>query len=67
MAGFGSLILAKYRGFGSLGSLLVLGVGACFLTSVLFLPSLVNLLKTNNRNSRVKKEKMIEETVSKEI
>ena len=45
IAGFGSLIIAKYRGFASLGSLLVLGVVACFITSVLFLPALVNLLK----------------------
>ncbi len=44
MAGFGSLLLAKYRGFGSLGSLLFLGVAACFITTVLFLPALVSLL-----------------------
>ena len=48
MAGFGALLIAKYRGFASLGSLLVLGVAACFLTSVLFLPSLVNLVKARN-------------------
>ncbi|MCP4583254.1 MAG: MMPL family transporter [candidate division Zixibacteria bacterium] len=48
MAGFGSLLLAKYRGFGSLGSLLVLGVAACFITSILFLPSLINLLFKKN-------------------
>lgn len=45
IAGFGSLLLAKYRGFGSLGSLLVIGVAACFLTSLVFLPSLVKLIK----------------------
>jgi len=45
IAGFGSLMIAKYRGFASLGSLLVLGVAACFITSILFLPALVNLLK----------------------
>jgi hopanoid biosynthesis associated RND transporter like protein HpnN len=47
MAGFGSLILAKYRGLGSLGALLVLGVAACFLSSILFIPALINLLKRN--------------------
>jgi hopanoid biosynthesis associated RND transporter like protein HpnN len=47
MAGFGSLILAKYRGLGSLGALLVLGVAACFLSSILFIPALINLLKGN--------------------
>lgn len=41
MIGFGVLLLAKYRGFGSMGSLLVLGVGACFVTTVLFLPSIL--------------------------
>ena len=35
MVGFGSLMLAKYRGFGSLGSLLVLGVFACFMTRLM--------------------------------
>ncbi len=41
MVGFGALLLAKYRGFGSMGSLLVLGVGACFVTTILFLPSIL--------------------------
>jgi len=45
IAGFGSLLLAEYRGFASLGSLLVLGVVACFLTSILFLSSIVSLFK----------------------
>ncbi len=45
IAGFGSLMMAKYRGFASLGSLLVIGVAACFMTSIVFLPSLVKLLK----------------------
>ncbi len=44
MVGFGSLMVAKYRGFVSLGTLLVLGVGACFLTTVLFLPAIINLI-----------------------
>jgi hopanoid biosynthesis associated RND transporter like protein HpnN len=43
MAGFGSLMIAKYRGFMSLSSLLVIGVGVCFITSVVFLPALMNL------------------------
>ena len=45
MAGFGSLMIAKYRGFNSLSALLVLGVAACFITTVIFLPALVNLIK----------------------
>ncbi|MBC8278754.1 MAG: MMPL family transporter [FCB group bacterium] len=41
MCGFGSLMLAEYRGFASMGSLLVLGVGACFLTTVIVLMSML--------------------------
>jgi len=50
MAGFGSLMIAKYRGFTSLSSLLVIGVGVCFVTSVVFLPALMNLGKKNYNN-----------------
>lgn len=45
MAGFGSLLIAKYRGFVSLSILLILGVVACFLTSVFYLPAIVSLIK----------------------
>lgn len=45
MAGFGSLLIARYRGFVSLSMLLILGVGACFITTVIFLPAIVRLLK----------------------
>ncbi|UCG41794.1 MAG: MMPL family transporter [candidate division WOR-3 bacterium] len=41
IAGFGSLMITSYRGFISLGALLSFGVGACFLTTVLFLPSII--------------------------
>jgi predicted RND superfamily exporter protein len=51
IAGFGSLLLAKYRGFGSLGSLLVMGVAACFLTSILFLPTLVSIFRVKKASS----------------
>jgi predicted RND superfamily exporter protein len=51
MVGFGSLLLATMRGFISLGSLLVFGVGACFLTTVLFLPSIIGLWKRKRENS----------------
>ena len=49
MAGFGSLLIAKYRGFMSLSSLLVIGVGVCFITSVTFLPALMNLSRKNGK------------------
>ena len=46
MVGFGSLTLAQHRGAASLGLLLLLGVGACLATSVLFLPALLKVLKS---------------------
>jgi len=41
MLAFGSLVFAIWRGYGSLGSALFLGVGACFLTTVLFHSSIM--------------------------
>lgn len=41
MLAFGSLIFSVWRGYGSLGLALSIGVGACFLTTVAFLPALV--------------------------
>jgi hopanoid biosynthesis associated RND transporter like protein HpnN len=49
MVGFGSLLPAKYRGFTSLGALLVFGVGACFLTTVIILPSIIALIQRRNK------------------
>ena len=46
MVGFGSLTLAHHRGAASLGLVLLLGVGACLATSVLFLPALLKVLKS---------------------
>jgi predicted RND superfamily exporter protein len=45
MAGFGSLMTGSYRGWVSLGALLSIGVGSCFVTTVLFLPAIVGLVK----------------------
>ncbi|MFC2081388.1 RND family transporter [Bacteroidota bacterium] len=45
MAGFGSLLLAKYRGLGSMGLLLVLGVGACFITTIWILPAVLGWIE----------------------
>ncbi len=41
MIGFGSLALASHRGMSSLGTLLLLGVGACLVTSMVVLPNLL--------------------------
>lgn len=56
MAGFGSLMISKYRGFVGLGALLVFGVGACFITTVLFMPSIINIAERiiKKRNSKGK-------------
>lgn len=48
MISFGSLVFATYRGYGSLGIALFIGVGACLLTTILILPSILGL---RNRNS----------------
>ena len=45
MLGFGSLWFATYRGLGSMGIALFIGVGACFLTTLCILPV---LLKKNS-------------------
>jgi predicted RND superfamily exporter protein len=52
MAGFGSLTLGTYRGFVSLGALLSIGVGACFLTTVLFVPAIISLAQRKQRTPR---------------
>ncbi len=45
MLAFGSLIFAVYRGFGSLGSALFLGVGTCLLASLFVLPALLAMVE----------------------
>ncbi|RLS81890.1 MAG: hypothetical protein DWI04_05730 [Planctomycetota bacterium] len=42
--GFGALMVASHRGLESLGRLLTLGVTTCTLTSLVFLPALLNLV-----------------------
>lgn len=44
MLAFGSLLFATYRGLGSLGIALFIGVGACFLSTVILLPALLGLM-----------------------
>ena len=43
--GFGSMIFARMQGFSSMGIALMVGVAACFLTSVFFLPALVRVVE----------------------
>jgi hypothetical protein len=44
IAGFGSLIIAKYRGIHSLGCVMAMGIAACMIAGLTFLPALLNLL-----------------------
>ena len=45
MLALGSLTFATYRGLGSMGLALFIGVGTCFLTSVLLLPALLGWME----------------------
>ena len=45
MVGFGSLWFATYRGLGSMGIALFIGVGTCFLASVFVIPALLGRIK----------------------
>ncbi|MFM7076429.1 MAG: MMPL family transporter, partial [Planctomycetaceae bacterium] len=42
--GFGALMIASHRGLESLGRLLTLGVTACTVTSLVFLPALLRVV-----------------------
>lgn len=49
MLAFGSLIFAVYRGFGSLGSALFLGVGTCLMASIFVLPALLAMTEKQGK------------------
>jgi len=51
MTGFGSLIFATYKGLNSLGIVLFIGVGICFLVSVFILPPLLRIAMEGERAS----------------
>jgi hopanoid biosynthesis associated RND transporter like protein HpnN len=44
IAGFGSLIFAKHQGIHSLGCVMSVGIAACMIAALTFLPALLNLL-----------------------
>jgi len=55
--GFGSLIPSTYRGYGSLGTLVVLGISLCFITSVIVLPAFMKCAwRTDEKYGRFFKE-----------
>jgi hypothetical protein len=49
MLAFGSLIFSIWRGFGQLGAALFVGVGACFLTTVIILSGILGLITHRNK------------------
>jgi predicted RND superfamily exporter protein len=50
MIAFGSFVFATYRGLGSMGKLLFLGVAACFLTTVLLITAIITINEKRNSN-----------------
>jgi len=50
---FGSLVFSIWRGYGSLGIALSIGVSACFLTTVLILPGIIGWIERGARKSKV--------------
>jgi hypothetical protein len=49
MLAFGSLIFSIWPGFGSLGGAMFIGVGACFLSTVIILSGVIGLLERKNK------------------
>ncbi|MFC1620369.1 RND family transporter [Candidatus Neomarinimicrobiota bacterium] len=45
MLAFGSMSFSIWRGYGSLGIALVIGVGACFLTTLIILPGIIGWIE----------------------
>jgi len=56
MLAFGSMAFSVFRGFASFGLAMFIGVGACFLTTVIILPGIFGLIyKRNNKKEKLKK------------
>ena len=45
MLAFGSMVFSIFQGYGSLGIALVIGVGACFLTTLIILPGIIGWIE----------------------
>jgi uncharacterized membrane protein YdfJ with MMPL/SSD domain len=46
IVGFGSLILGRHQGIQSLGLVMAVGIAACLIAALVFLPALLHLLET---------------------
>jgi hopanoid biosynthesis associated RND transporter like protein HpnN len=51
IAGFGSLILGKHRGIESLGYVMSVGLAACMISGLTFLPAILNLFARRRANN----------------
>ncbi|MGC9365304.1 MAG: efflux RND transporter permease subunit [Fidelibacterota bacterium] len=51
MLAFGSLVFATYRGFGSLGLALFIGVGMCLLVTVTLMPAIMAIIERKKQTS----------------
>jgi len=49
IVGFGSLILAEHRGIESLGLIMAIGVTACMVAALIFLPALLNIFMSRSK------------------
>jgi len=58
MLAFGSLVFSIWRGFAHLGGALFLGVGACFLTTVIILSGIIGGMQ-RRRNSRTGEKRTV--------
>lgn len=52
MLAFGSLVFATYRGFGSLGLALFIGVGMCLLATISILPAILGMTQRKERGAK---------------
>ncbi|MGD2088011.1 MAG: MMPL family transporter [Candidatus Aminicenantes bacterium] len=52
MCGFGSMYFARFQGIQSFGAFLFIGVGICFLMSVIFLPALMRIFPNIFKNKK---------------
>ncbi len=52
IAGFGSLMLAEHQGIKSLGYVMALGLAACMVAGLTFLPALLNLMGRRHQKNR---------------
>jgi uncharacterized membrane protein YdfJ with MMPL/SSD domain len=55
MTGFGSLILAKHQGIQSLGLVMSIGIAACMVAGLTFLPALLNILFQRGWTVKIKR------------